>query len=166
VRSLRPSATLTAVVTLAEVTDENREAVLALRLLPGQDRFVSLVPDALAEAAEHPDANPWYRAVYADGDLVGFVMLSWDVKPKPPEIIGPWFLWKLLIDERHQRHGYGSEVVRLVAELVRSEGGTELMTSYVPGDGGPRGFYERIGFVPTGDLDNNGEVIIRLALRS
>ena len=50
-------------------------------------------------------------------------------------------------------------------ELVRAEGAAELLTSYVPGPGGPAGFYERPGFVPTGDLDEDGEVIMRLALR-
>jgi diamine N-acetyltransferase len=55
-------------------------------------------------------------------------------------------------------------VVRQVVELVRAEGAAELLTSYVPGPGGPAGFYERLGFVPTGDLDGDGEVIMRLAL--
>jgi diamine N-acetyltransferase len=84
------------------------------------------------------------------------------VEPEPPEIIGPWFLWKLLTDQRHQVRGYG--VVRQVAELVRAAGATELLTSYVPGDGSPSGFCERLGFVPAGDLDVNGEVIVRVAL--
>ena len=91
-------------------------------------------------------------------------MISWNCEPQPPEIIGPWFLWKLLIDERHHGRGYGSEVVRQVAEIVRAEGATELLTSIVPGDGGPAGFYERLGFVPTGVLDVNDEVIVSLAL--
>jgi diamine N-acetyltransferase len=151
-------------VTLREITDENREAVVALRVAPGQEQFVSSVRDALEEAAEYPHAKPWYRAVYADDELVGFVMVSWNVEPQPPEILGPWFLWKLLIDERHQGCGYGFEVVRQVADLVRAEGATELLTSYVPEDGGPAGFYARLGFVPTGELDGNGEVIMRLAL--
>jgi diamine N-acetyltransferase len=73
-------------------------------------------------------------------------------------------LWKLLIDERHQGHGYGFEVVRQIVELVRSEGATELLTSYVPGDGGPAGFYERIGFTPTGELDPQGEIHMSLTL--
>jgi diamine N-acetyltransferase len=92
-------------------------------------------------------------------------MVSWNVDPQPPEIIGPWFLWKLLIDERFQDRGYGSAAVRQVAELVLGAGATELLTSYVPGNGGPAGFYERLGFVPTGDLDVSGEVIVRLVLR-
>jgi len=151
-------------VTLGEITDRNREAVLALRVAPGQERFVGSVRSALAEAARYPHAKPWYRMVCAGGEPVGFVMVSWDVEPEPPEIIGPWFLWKLLIDERHQSRGYGSEVVRQVAELVRAEGATELLTSYVPEDSGPAAFYQRLGFVPTGQLDMNGEVIVRLVL--
>jgi diamine N-acetyltransferase len=98
------ACSLTAVaVTLEEITDQNREAVLALRVAPGQERFVSSVEDSLAAAADYPEARPWYRAVFASGEPagpVGFVMVSWNCEPRPPEIIGPWLLWKLLIDER------------------------------------------------------------------
>lgn len=151
-------------VKLVEITDENRDVVLALRVGPEQARFVGSVRGALQEAVEGPHANPWYRAVYAGDEAVGFVMLSWNVEPRPPQIIGPWFLWKLLIDERQQGRGYGSEVVRQVVELVRAEGATELLTSYVDAPGGPAGFYERLGFVPTGDLDENGEIVVSLVL--
>ena len=156
-------------VTLEEITDQNREAVLALRVAPGQEQFVSSVADSLAEAAAYPQAKPWYRAVYASGEPagpVGFVMVSWNVEPQPPEIIGPWFLWKLLIDKRYQGRGYGAAVVRQIAELVRAEGAWELLTSYVPEDHGPAGFYQRLGFVPTGEFDDHGEAIVRLGLPS
>jgi hypothetical protein len=76
-------------VTLDEITDGNRAAVLALRVAPSQERFVSSVRESLAEAAECPHARPWYRTVVADGTPVGFVMVSWNAEPKPPEIIGP-----------------------------------------------------------------------------
>jgi len=154
-------------VNLRELTDANRDEVLALRLAPGQDQFVSTVAESLNEADEYPQASPWYRAVYAGDEPVGFVMLSWDCLPQPPEIIGPWFLWKLLIDQDHQHRGYGRKVVRLVADLVRAEGGEELLTSYVAeGEGGPGPFYTRLGFVPTGATDPHGEIIMRLDLRS
>jgi len=151
-------------ISLREIGEDNVEAVLALRTTPEQERFVSTVTDSLAEAAEYPHAKPWYRAVYDDDRPVGFVMLSWDVEPQPPEIHGPWFLWKLIIDHRYQRHGYGQEVVRQVVALVRDQGATELLTSHVLGEGGPAGFYARLGFVPTGELDPAGEVILRLVL--
>jgi GNAT superfamily N-acetyltransferase len=151
-------------ITLREIAEDNVESVLALRTTPDQERFVSTVAYSLEEAAENPQGKPWFRAVYADEQPVGFVMLSWDVEPQPPEIHGPWFLWKLLIDHRYQGMGYGREVVRQIIELVRGEGGSELLTSHVPGEGGPAGFYARLGFVPTGELDPEGEIILRRAL--
>jgi GNAT superfamily N-acetyltransferase len=148
-------------ITLREITEDNSPSVLALRTTPDQERFVSTVTDSLAEAAEYPQANPWFRAVYAGEEPVGFVMLSWNVEPQPPDILGPWFLWKLLIDHRHQGKGYGQEVVRQIVELVRAQGATELLTSYEPGEGGPAGFYAHLGFVPTGDTDPSGEIVLR-----
>jgi diamine N-acetyltransferase len=151
-------------LTLREIDDANQSAVVGLKVAPGQEQFVSSVAGSLAEAEEYRHANPWYRAVYDGDEPVGFVMLSWNVQPQPPEILGPWFLWKLLVDERHQGRGYGREIVSKVVELVRAEGATELLTSYVPEPGGPAGFYERLGFVPTGEVDPDGEIVMRLAL--
>jgi diamine N-acetyltransferase len=47
---------------------------------------------------------------------------------------------------------------------VRAQGATELLTSHVPGEGGPKGFYARLGFVPTGELDPDGEIILRRSM--
>jgi diamine N-acetyltransferase len=166
-----PQQSLTPVaVTLEEITADNHDAVLAVRVAPRQEQFVGTVQGALADAVAYPEAMPWYRAVYASDDQdgqavpVGFVMISWNVPPAPPEIIGPWFLWKLIIDERYQGRGYGAAVISQIADVVRSEGATELLTSYMPGDGGPGGFYQRVGFVPTGEFDQAGEIIMRLGL--
>ncbi len=93
-------------VHLRELTAENRDVVLGLKVLPEQQPFVGTVTGALTDAAHCPQANPWFRAIYAGEEPVGFVMISWKCVPRPPEIIGPWFLWKLLIDHRHQGRGY------------------------------------------------------------
>ncbi|HET7690705.1 MAG TPA: GNAT family N-acetyltransferase [Nocardioidaceae bacterium] len=151
-------------VTLREVTGENLEQVLTVEITTEQERFVTTVADSMREAELNPEGNPWFRAVYAEDRPVGFVMLSWDVEPQPPHINGPWFLWKLIIDHREQRKGYGREVVDQVLAIVRAEGGTELLTSHVPGEGGPAGFYAKLGFEPTGELDPEGEIILRRGL--
>ncbi len=143
-------------IELREVTDQVREDLRSVRLAPGQDQFVSTVEDSLAEAASYPQAKPWYRAVYADGAVAGFVMISWNVEPEP-EIRGPWFLWKLIIDERQQGRGLGREVVHAIVDIVRSEGGDSLITSYGDGPGGPEPFYRGLGFVPTGEVDRDGD---------
>jgi GNAT superfamily N-acetyltransferase len=153
-----------AAVTLRELTESNRAAVVGLSVAPAQRQFVGSVAGALEDAADTPEGNPWYRAIYAKDEPVGFVMLSWDVIPDPPRIIGPWFLWKLIIDEHHQRLGYGRAAVRLVADVVRAQGATELLTSHGQGDGEPGPFYRSVGFRPTGELDDQGEIILTLDL--
>ncbi|GLY40524.1 N-acetyltransferase [Amycolatopsis sp. NBRC 101858] len=154
---------MTPAVCLVEITGENRDAVCALRVQPGQERFVASVAKSLEDAATTPEAEPWYRAVYAGGEPVGFVMLSWDVPPGRPGILGPYFLWRLLVDGRHQGRGIGRAVLAEVVALIRADGATALLTSHQPGDDGPGAFYRRFGFVPTGEIDD-GETVLRLAL--
>ena len=149
-------------VTLREINDENREAVLALRVNPSQEAFVTGVADSIDEAAATPHASPWHRAIYAGDRPVGFVMLSWNVTPAPG-IRGPWYLWRLLIDERHQHRGYGRATLERVVELITAEGATELFTSYQPGEGEPGPFYAGFGFRPTGELDGT-EIVLKLDL--
>jgi diamine N-acetyltransferase len=146
------------VIELREVDDAVRaELIREVVVADDQRRFVSDVAGSLAEAEEAPEAHPWYRGVYDDGEPVGFVMIAWDV-PTEDGMIGPWFLWKLAIDRDHQRRGYGQAVVDAIVEIVRENGGTELFTSYVDAPGGPGPFYARLGFVPAGDHD--GEVLV------
>ena len=149
------------------------EAVLgelraSIALPPQQQQFVGgTVDDALRDAAAYPEANPWPRGVYVDGVPVGFVMLSWDLRPDPPDptLVGPWFLWKLMISADQQGKGYGRAVIDAVADVIRPEGATELLTSYGEGEGDPSGFYAALGFVPTGDR-HEGEVVAALDLEA
>jgi GNAT superfamily N-acetyltransferase len=151
-------------VAFREVDVQTLAAVLAVRLPPEQERYVGSVAEALEEAREVPEGKPWYRAVF-DGELaVGFVMLSWNVPPNPPEIIGPWYLWKLIVDSRYQGRGYGRAIIEKVVEIVRAEGAETLLTSYALGPENPGPFYQHLGFSPTGDVNIDGEIIVALKL--
>ena len=148
-------------ISLRPLTDSNREAAEALRVSPGQERFVSGVAESLRQAAEHPGARALYWVVYADDTPVGFVMIADEVGSD--EYI-PHYLWKLLIDERYQRQGFGTATLDRIVEYFRGRPGVEaLSTSAVPGDGSPIAFYERYGFERTGEVDD-GEVVLRLRL--
>jgi diamine N-acetyltransferase len=89
------------------------------------------------------------------------VMLSWN--PPAGPFAGRHFLWRLLVDKRYQRRGIGWEVLTQIVDLVRADGATELYTSYEPGEGEPWPFYQRLGFEPTGEVDD-GEIVLRLTL--
>jgi hypothetical protein len=83
-------------VSLREITPANRAAVEALTVTAGQTMYVAGVAESLVEAAQTPDACPWYRAVYAGGTPVGFVMISDGITVVNPDYLGPYFLWRLL----------------------------------------------------------------------
>jgi diamine N-acetyltransferase len=149
------------VVTLREITDENRAGVLELAVTPAQSTFVDGVADSLEEAADTPDACPWFRAIYADETPVGFVMITDGIPTGHPQFEWPYYLWRLLIDAAHQGRGYGTAALGLVvAYLRRRPGAVELVTSAVPGDGSPMSFYERSGFQPTGGLLDGEHVYV------
>ncbi len=68
-------------VDLVEVTRENLHDVLVLATHRSQQRFVEPIAHSLADALIPPASHgetvvPWYRAIRADGDLVGFVMVA------------------------------------------------------------------------------------------
>lgn len=151
-------------VTLREITSETVRAVTKLAVRPDQEGFVAPNAISLSQALFSDEA--WYRAVYADEELVGFVMLSDESlkrQPPPEPNIG---LWRLMIDARHQGRGIGREVIRLVLEHVRSRPGIRhFYTSYVPEPGGPGPFYLALGFAPNGEVDD-GEVVVVYPLTS
>ena len=73
------------------------------------------------------------------------------------------YLWKLLIDGRYQRRGFGTATLDLVADFFRQRGVEVMWTSTGDGDGSPIPFYERYGFERTGDLFEN-RVLLRFDL--
>lgn len=149
-------------VSLRPITDANRAAIEALRTTRAQERFVSTVADSLLEAAEEEDGRALYWGIYDDETPVGFVMISDDVGGL--DYIAH-YLWKLLIDERFQRRGYGTAALDLIVEYFNGRPGVEeLWTSAGQGAGSPIPFYEGYGFEQTGEIVFNDEVLLRLGL--
>ena len=143
-------------VTLREVTADTVRAITKLEVTAEQNQFVA--PNAVSIAQAYFEPKAWFRAVYADDEPVGFVMLFDD--PDKPE----YYLWRFMIAADEQRKGYGRRALELVIEYVRSRpNATELLTSFVPAPGGPEPFYRSFGFVDTGEIED-GEVVVRLTL--
>jgi diamine N-acetyltransferase len=143
-------------VTLREITAETVRAICNLEVHPNQRGFVA--PNAVSIAQAHFEPKAWFRAVYAGDDPVGFAMLYADTEK--PE----YYLWRFMIADEHQGKGYGRRALDLVVEHVRGlPGASELRSSYVAGERGPRDFYLCYGFEDTGEIDD-GEHVIRLEL--
>ena len=148
------------------VTDADRAAVLGLRRAPGQERYLGSMESHFEDALADARACPRMWSIHAGDDLVGFVMISDGIPTETlaadDDHVGPYYLWRLLIDERFQGRGYGRAAVEAVAEYVRRRpGGDALLTSCAAGDGSPLAFYLHCGFEPTGEV-KWGEEILRL----
>jgi len=152
------------VVSLREITEDNRAAVEALAVTEGQSRYVASVSKSLQDAEEYPDARPWYRAVYVDDEPVGFIMIADGITVDDPTYVGPYYLWRLLVDRRFQRRGYGTAALNLVVEHVRTRPDARvLLTSHVVGPTSPGAFYLQYGFRLTGEA-HEGEPLLELEL--
>ena len=145
-----------AVVTLREITEETVNAILRLSVAESQRNFVATNARSIAQA--HFSKHAWFRAIYADETPVGFIMM-YDASEEPV-----YFLWRLMIDERYQSYSFGRRAVELLIDHVRTRpNATELLVSYQPGEGSPKGFYEKLGFAHTGQ-EHGGEKEMRLTL--
>ena len=152
------------------ITEDDYQAVLGLRRGPGQERYLGTMISHFEDAIPDAHACPRSWSVHdADtGALVGFVMISDDVPPETlaarDDTVGPYFLWRLLIDHRRQGHGYGAATIDAVADYVRAKpNGQVLLTSCRDGDGSPQPFYLHYGFTKTG-IEMWGEDLLRLDL--
>lgn len=144
-------------VSLREVTLDNLRDVLRLKVAPHQEQFVASNAVSISQAYFHRD-TAWFRSIYADDVPVGFVMLH--VEPAKSE----YHVWRLMIDQNFQRHGFGARAIGLIVEHVRTlPGATRLSVSCVPGEGSPGPFYERNGFAYTGEEDE-GELVMQRSL--
>jgi diamine N-acetyltransferase len=144
-------------VSLEDVGADNWRACTALDVEQSQQRFVAPVAYYLALCA-YGD-SPWRPlAVRVGEEIVGFVMSGID-----PEDESFW-IGGLIIDRRHQRRGYGRDVVAQLLERAVSDGHRQAALSYDPQNTLAQSLYASLGFVETGELVDN-ETVARRQLK-
>ena len=143
-------------VTLREVT---RQSLRAVCKLDAGDGGTQVAPNAvsIAEASFYDES--WFRAIYDDDVLVGFLMLydpTLAEKPEEPD----FFLWRLMIDKSHQGKGLGHAAVRLLIDHVRTRPGAKrLLVSHVNTADKLGRFYRALGFIYTGKEEEREKVM-------
>lgn len=144
-------------VTLRKVTAKTVRAICTLSVSERQKGFVA--PNAVSIAQAYFTKAAWFRAIYADETPVGFVMLAENPKR------GQYYLWRFMIDAKHQGKGYGQKALDLIIKHVkRNPKAKTLYLSVVKAPGSADKFYERFGFEFTGKMDGI-EHIMKLNLK-
>jgi diamine N-acetyltransferase len=114
----RARVSTSAIVTLREITKENLDSILNLKVALTQENFVASNAVSIAQAHFYPEVA-WFRAIYADETPVGFVMLEDDPANSS------YFLWRFMIDARFQKCGFGRRALELAIEHVKTRPGAK-----------------------------------------
>ena len=149
-------------IKLVPVDDNNREAVLALKVREDQP-FVASNETSLRQyeetEAEAPGvARPF--AIEADGRLVGFCMFIFD--PEEEDEDDRYWLWRFMIDESEQGKGYGRAALAEIIKYFRDNGADRLFLSTEPENERGLHVYRKAGFRETGIIDGDEAVLMRM----
>jgi diamine N-acetyltransferase len=146
----------TPVVTLRPVDAGSWRDVARLTVVPGQERFVAAPTYYLAFCAYSDIWRP--LSVHdVDGEVVGFLMWGID------NADGSCWLGGIVVDAAHQGRGVGRAAVREAIRVLREQtGAASFALSYDPDNAVAKGLYTSLGFVETGEVDED-EVVARLS---
>lgn len=134
---------------LKEITEDNYEYVLKLKVAENQENFVSTVVHSLAQAWVYRNtAYPF--AIYADDTVVGFIMLGYY------ELKNQYTLWKFMIHKQYQNRGYGKKALNLAINwLVNNFYVKEVYTGVAYKNEIAENLYYSLGFRKTGQFDES-----------
>ena len=133
-------------VTLHKITAKTVRTICNLNVFEDQKNFVA--PNAVSIAQAYFSKAAWFRGIYAAGVPVGFVMLAENPKR------GQYYLWRFMIDAKHQGKGYGQKALELIIKHVKKNPKAKaLYLSVVRAKGSAEEFYKSFGFEFTGKMD-------------
>jgi len=146
-------------VELRAIAEENFLDAFHLRLAPGQENFVSHPIRSLAQAYVYREqCQPF--GIYADGKMVGYVMVIYDYD------VPEYDIWHMMIDESMQGHGYGGAALDRVLDYIRTKpfgASSRVALTCNKNNRAARKLYESRGFSATGAEDED-EIELALTL--
>ena len=143
-------------ISLREITPENFDECVNLKVADAQKTFVAPNVMSIAQSKIYPTHLPF--AVYNDDEMVGFVLYGFDTEDEK------FYLGRLMIDEKFQGKGYGrAATLEVIKELKKIEDCKEIYLSFAPENENAEKLYKSIGFERTGEL-NGSEIVMRFAI--
>jgi diamine N-acetyltransferase len=132
-----------------EITLENLDKVIGLEVSPDQTELVADNLYSIAQAGLDP--RGWCRAAYLDDEPVGFFFV------KEQDGGRQIYLCRFMVDRSRQGSGLGRKIMTRLLDMLFSSPAVEIVDLAVSRrPGGAEGFYEKCGFVATGEPYRGG----------
>ena len=164
-------------ITLQPVTWENYDELVALEVHENQKSFIASNQKSLAQAYVYWANNdynflpPIVLGIYDGGVPVGFTTIAYEAGEggwKSNEGLPRYNLWRFMIDKNHQSKGYGKAAMEELIRFLRTKpkgDAPAIYVSYASDNDAVRRLYTSVGFMETGEIDDeyadNIEVVAR-----
>ena len=160
---------------LEKINHKNVWDIVDLKVFKFQKDFVAPNRASIVQAYSVRDTKTvaFTFGIYNDKKPVGFLMIGFnesdaDRNPEegyePPKVYdNNYTIWRLMIDKRYQKRGYGKEVITLALEFIRTWpcGNAEYCAvSYEPENDVARKLYLSMGFEENGEMDGDESVAV------
>jgi N-acetyltransferase len=159
-KTLATASAANAQIEFVEVTEDNVNSILKLEAGANGLRMVATNGNSIAQATYNKNARQFGIQRAAQGDqpavMVGYLLL-WDpsLHEQTEEPVDQLYVWRLMIDFKHQGRGYGAQALRKVQAMAISMTGiSKVALSHQMIEHNPKPFYESLGFVATGVIED------------
>lgn len=141
-------------IKLHKITKEFESECTQLSVSSQQLDLVASNEDSLLHAANEPTSVPY--GIFSEGIMVGFILFDNEIYKD-----GYYWILRFMIDERFQRKGYGKaaieEVIKMLSARVDCK---QIRVSHIPHNITANKLYKDLGFIETGELEGNGDIIL------
>jgi diamine N-acetyltransferase len=141
---------------LSTITKENWVKAISLRVRDDQTKFVA--SNAVSLAQLNFLENFHAKGIYHGEEMIGFTLYGID------EDDHEYWIYRMMIDQKHQGKGYGLEAVKLVIDDIKNikeDHHKTITLSYEPANEHARYVYNKMGFQEIEGLIISDEQVAR-----
>jgi len=146
-------------ISLQLITNDNFRSIVKLSDTLSDEQKKCVAPNVVSLAQAYLNHEvAWPRAIYLDDIPIGFMMI--DISPDDiPIDENAYYLWRFMIGKEYQGMGYGKKALDLLIDKCVEDQKDVLYTSCDMENDMPYQFYIKYGFIDTGVLDEDEEVL-------
>ncbi|MED3551734.1 GNAT family N-acetyltransferase [Cytobacillus praedii] len=141
---------------LETITKDNWIKAISLRVRENQEKFVASNAVSLAQLNFLNDFHA--KGIYLGEEMIGFALYGMD------EDDHEYWIYRMMIDQKHQGKGYGKEAIKLVIDdikMIKEDRHKTITLSYEPTNEHAKRVYEKVGFKEIDGLMISDEQVSR-----